>query len=270
MNIMLLQLTRRYVLDKLLITRPQCETLRKMMTTKTNDDYKIDNDDDDDNDEFSNYEDLMAMEDSYGSGVSASEQAANEANAKLLDMRKRLLEEHKRRGIQKGDRVKVLIRRGAPYPERNHRSSEGGLYININNNNEKVLQSGLTAASATTTDMTKKKKKIVKVVEEVKTTIKEKRYDIRPAIGYVVDVRNDRVGVKRCERIGDTDLYYPTFPKGWVEQLDIGEMWEMNTGSRFQNTYGSFASSAEAAIFSEQNEQQNHSNTSTNNSSSSL
>jgi len=77
---------------------------------------------------------------------------------------------------------------------------------------------------------------------------KKRRFDIRPVVGYVVEVRNDRVGVKRNERVDDSDISYPTFPRSWVEQLDIGEMWEMNTGSR-NGSFGSFSSAEDAAFY---------------------
>ena len=65
-----------------------------------------------------NFEDLMAMEDSYGSGVEDLSTAAMEmANARMAEQ-KRLQEEMRRlRGIQPGDRVRVRVRHGAPYPD---------------------------------------------------------------------------------------------------------------------------------------------------------
>jgi hypothetical protein len=66
-----------------------------------------------------NYEDLMAMEDSYGSGVEDLSSAAMEiANARMAEQKKLREEMLKNRGIQPGDRVTVAVRVGAPYPER--------------------------------------------------------------------------------------------------------------------------------------------------------
>ena len=192
---------------------------------------------DDESDEFSNYEDLMAMEDSYGSGISASEHAAAEANAKLLQQRQKILEERAKRGIQPGDRVRVYARKGAPYPDLSKRKkyyNEGYSLMSTNT---------VGGASGDGGDDERKRE------ANAESSKKKKRFDIRPVVGYVIEVRNDRVGVKRNDRAEDTDISYPTFPRSWVEQLDIGEMWEMNTGSRFQNTYGSFSSAEDAAFY---------------------
>ena len=60
----------------------------------------------------------MAMEDSYGSGVEDLSSAAAELAGARMAEQKRLQEEMRRlRGIQPGDRVKVRVRLGAPYPE---------------------------------------------------------------------------------------------------------------------------------------------------------
>ena len=65
-----------------------------------------------------NFEDLMAMEDSYGSGVEDLSSAAAElANARMAEQKKLQEEMRRLRGIQPGDRVKVRVRLGAPYPE---------------------------------------------------------------------------------------------------------------------------------------------------------
>ena len=48
----------------------------------------------------SNYEDLMAMEDAYGSGVSASDAAAAAMNAAAVTEKRRRAERQKARGIQ--------------------------------------------------------------------------------------------------------------------------------------------------------------------------
>ena len=207
-------------------------------SSSTNSDGTKSTKDEDENDEFSNYEDLMAMEDSYGSGISASEHAAAEANAKLLEQRKKILEERKKRGIQPGDRVRVHARKGAPYPDLSKR--------------KKYYDGGYSMMSAKTTEggaldgyENEDERKRAANVENSK----KKRFDIRPVVGYVVTIRNDRVGVKRNDHAEDTDISFPTFPRSWVEQLDIGEMWEMNTGSRFQNTYGSFSSAEDAAFY---------------------
>ena len=208
------------------------------LSSSTNTDGTKSTKDEDENDEFSNYEDLMAMEDSYGSGISASEHAAAEANAKLLEQRKKILEERKKRGIQPGDRVRVHARKGAPYPDLSKRKKyyDGGY---------SMMSAKTTEGGARDCHENEGERKRAANVENSK----KKRFDIRPVVGYVVTIRTDRVGVKRNDHAEDTDISFPTFPRSWVEQLDIGEMWEMNTGSRFQNTYGSFSSAEDAAFY---------------------
>ena len=186
-------------------------------------------------DELSNYEDLMAMEDSYGSGVSASEHAAAEANAKLLQQRQKILEEREKRGIQVGDRVRVHARKGAPYPDLSMRKK----YYDDRDS----VMSAKTGGGARVGVGDYERKQAANAEGS-----KKRRFDIRPVVGYVVEVRNDRVGVKRNERVDDSDISYPTFPRSWVEQLDIGEMWEMNTGSR-NGSFGSFSSAEDAAFY---------------------
>ena len=212
------------------------ESSGKKNNKNDNDGRKATNIDERD-DEFSKYEDLMAMEDSYGSGVSASEHAAAEANAKLLEQRQKILEERSKRGIQPGDRVRVYARKGAPYPDLSKRKKY--YYEGYS------LMSAKTVGGASGDGGDDERKREA----NAESSKKKNRFDIRPVVGYVIEVRNDRVGVKRNDRAEDTDISYPTFPRSWVEQLDIGEMWEMNTGSRFQNTYGSFSSAEDAAFY---------------------
>ena len=52
------------------------------------------------------------------------------------------------------------------------------------------------------------------------------------------------MGVKRSGHLEDTDKSFPTYPKEWVEVLDVGEMWEMKTGPR---NLGAFASEEDYA-----------------------
>ena len=60
----------------------------------------------------------MAMEDSYGSGVEDLSSAAAElANTRMAEQKKLQEEMRRLRGIQVGDRVRVRVRQGAPYPE---------------------------------------------------------------------------------------------------------------------------------------------------------
>ena len=50
--------------------------------------------------------------------------------------------------------------------------------------------------------------------------------------------------MKRNGHPEDTADSYPTYPKAWVEVLDVGEMWEMKTGPR---NLGAFASDEDYA-----------------------
>jgi hypothetical protein len=61
--------------------------------------------------------------------------------------------------------------------------------------------------------------------------IESSRWRTRATFGYVVTVRNGRVGVKRTGS-GDTKESFPTYPRSWVTVLDVGEMWEIVTGPR--------------------------------------
>jgi len=63
-------------------------------------------------------------------------------------------------------------------------------------------------------------------------------------IGYVCCVRGQRVGIKRNGHPEDTDTSFPTYPKSWVEVLNVGEMWDMKTGPR---NLGAFASEEDYA-----------------------
>ena len=228
---------QKTMLEMMMFSTSSSSSSGKKNNENENDGRKATNIDDEGDDEFSNYEDLMAMEDSYGSGVSASEHAAAEANAKLLQQRQKILEERAKRGIQPGDRVRVYARKGAPYPDLSKRKK----YYNEGYS----LMSTKTVGGASGDGGDDERKREA----NAESSKKKKRFDIRPVVGYVIEVRNDRVGVKRNDRTEDTDISYPTFPRSWVEQLDIGEMWEMNTGSRFQNTYGSFSSAEDAAFY---------------------
>jgi len=79
------------MLEMMMFSTSSSSSSGKKNNENDNDGRKATNIDDEGDDEFSNYEDLMAMEDSYGSGVSASEHAAAEANAKLLQQRQKIL-----------------------------------------------------------------------------------------------------------------------------------------------------------------------------------
>lgn len=194
-----------------------------------------------------NFEDLMAMEDSYGSGVEDLSSAAAElANARMAEQKKLQEEMRRLRGIQVGDRVRVRVRQGAPYPEPvkryHHASPFGGAGLGHTPgadatdhpepsgegaDAEPSAVDGAPGAATATGDGGKKR-----------------RWKIVPVIGYVCRVRGDRVGVKRNGHPEDTDDAFPTYPKSWVEVLDIGEMWEMKTGPR---NLGAFASDEDYA-----------------------
>ena len=71
-----------------------------------------------------------------------------------------------------------------------------------------------------------------------------RRWKIVVEIGYVVCTRGDRVGVKRNGHPEDTETSFPTYPKSWVEVLNVGEMWDIKTGPR---NLGAFASEEDYA-----------------------
>jgi hypothetical protein len=213
-----------------------------------------------------NYEDLMAMEDSYGSGVEDLSSAAMEmANARMAEQKKLREEMLKNRGIQPGDRVTVAVRVGAPYPERvkryhyatdpfggeglghdpsssGRRGGGGGGGVGASQGSDwdedDVGGAGRGshhgAGSAGTS-----------VASEGDAGAK--RWKIEHQIGYVVAVRGEgggRVGVKRNGHPEDSDESFPTYPKEWVRVLDVGEMWEIKTGPR---NMGAFASDEDYA-----------------------
>ena len=197
------------------------------------------------------------MEDSYGSGVEDLSSAAMElANARMAEQ-KRLQEEMRRlRGIVVGDRVRVRVRQGAPYPEpvkRYHYTSPfGGSDLGhqprvgsdaspamgaesgeLGNESVEGLggaPGGDAAAGVATGGSGKAGNK--------------RRWKIVTEIGYVVAVRGNRVGIKRNGHLEDTNEVFPTYPKEWVEVLDVGEMWEIKTGPR---NLGAFASDEDYA-----------------------
>lgn len=221
-----------------------------------------------------NFEDLMAMEDSYGSGVEDLSSAAAElANARMAEQKKLQEEMRRLRGIQPGDRVKVRVRLGAPYPEvvkRFHYASPfGGAGLGhtpgsrrggadeadafasnetpVTDTSDASNERASPSSSSSTTPRAKKRRD-----DDVPSAEKNKkpafgasrRWKMGVELGYVVCVRGERVGVKRNGHPEDTKTSYPTYPKEWVEVLDVGEMWEMKTGPR---NLGAFASDEDYA-----------------------
>jgi len=225
-----------------------------------------------------NFEDLMAMEDSYGSGVEDLSSAAAEMAGARMAEQKRLQEEMRRlRGIQPGDRVKIKVRLGAPYPEvvkRFHYTSPfGGAGLGhvpgvaqvesqkhgTSNSSNSVRDSDLSNDSERDTTGTGTVDEGTSSVDEEGTKKmdnpshdekgEKRRWKTVVELGYVVCVRGNRVGVKRNGHLEDTVTAFPTYPKKWVEVLDIGEMWEMKTGPR---NMGAFASDEDYAQAREQ------------------
>lgn len=209
-----------------------------------------------------NFEDLMAMEDSYGSGVEDLSTAAMEmANARMAEQ-KRLQEEMRRlRGIQPGDRVRVRVRHGAPYPDpikRYHYTSPFG-GAGLGHDPSARNRKGATAAEDHDDDnapgggddeggQRESPKGIASKGDAATGTTTKgdaaRRWKIVVEIGYVVCTRGDRVGVKRNGHPEDTETSFPTYPKSWVEVLNVGEMWDIKTGPR---NLGAFASEEDYA-----------------------
>ena len=206
-----------------------------------------------------NFEDLMAMEDSYGSGVEDLSTAAMEmANARMAEQ-KRLQEEMRRlRGIQPGDRVRVRVRHGAPYPDpikRYHYTSPFG-GAGLGHDPSARNRKGATAADDDNAPgggddeggQRESPKGIASKGDAATGTTTKgdaaRRWKIVVEIGYVVCTRGDRVGVKRNGHPEDTETSFPTYPKSWVEVLNVGEMWDIKTGPR---NLGAFASEEDYA-----------------------
>ena len=209
-----------------------------------------------------NFEDLMAMEDSYGSGVEDLSTAAMEmANARMAEQ-KRLQEEMRRlRGIQPGDRVRVRVRHGAPYPDpikRYHYTSPFG-GAGLGHDPSARNRKGATAAEDHDNHdapgggddeggQRESSKGIASKGDAATGTTTKgdaaRRWKIVVEIGYVVCTRGDRVGVKRNGHPEDTETSFPTYPKSWVEVLNVGEMWDIKTGPR---NLGAFASEEDYA-----------------------
>jgi hypothetical protein len=234
-----------------------------------------------------NFEDLMAMEDSYGSGVEDLSSAAAELTNRRMAETKRLREERRRlRGIQPGDRVRVQVRQGAPYPEpigRYHYTSPfGGTGLGHRPSSSSSASPpsppssspgatargsgsggrGGTGAANVSADKTKGGEEeedfefsAAAAASQGESSAsssapglgftggggggrgggggggggrgageqaKRRRWKIVQTTGYVVAVRGNRVGVKRGGHPEDTEASYPTFPKEWVEVLDVG------------------------------------------------
>lgn len=198
-----------------------------------------------------NFEDLMAMEDSYGSGVEDLSSAAAElANARMAEQKKLQEEMRRLRGIQVGDRVRVRVRQGAPYPEPvkryHHASPFGGAGLGHTPGADATDHRGHARPPEDTEDTHGEPSAVEGAATGAGTRTatgdgakKSRRWKIVPVVGYVCRVRGERVGVKRNGHPEDTDDAFPTYPKSWVEVLDIGEMWEMKTGPR---NLGAFAS----------------------------
>lgn len=218
-----------------------------------------------------NFEDLMAMEDSYGSGVEDLSSAAAElANARMAEQKKLQEEMRRLRGIQPGDRVKVRVRLGAPYPEvvkRFHYASpfggaglghapgggggadEADAFASTETNIAETSDASNERASPSSSSTPGANKRLNDGVQSAEKNKKpafgaSRRWKMGVELGYVVCVRGERVGVKRNGHPEDTASSYPTYPKDWVEVLDVGEMWEMKTGPR---NLGAFASDEDYA-----------------------
>jgi len=158
-------------------------------------------------DDDESYEAMLSMDDGYGSGVLAEEQAAQSAGKAETEAEKkaRIAAELEARGVLVGDRVRVDVRVGAPLPERSNKSSTSGV--------------GGVGGGGGGDDATSER------------SSSKKRWLTRPVYGYACVVRNERVGVKRTGLM-DTNESFPTYPKSWVTALDVGEMWEICTGPR--------------------------------------
>jgi len=182
--------------------------------TSTRKDAK-DDDDDDDVETSDDYEKMMAMEDSYGSGVMQEEKSGRAETPE--EKRQRIALDLERRGVLVGDRVRVAVRVGAPLPERAKKTREGVA-------SEMVRRETMaTPSTSTLSDHN--------INGASSSAPKQRRWMTRAVTGYVVCVRNGRVGVKRTG-LADSDEWFPTYPQSWVTVLDVGEMWEMNTGPR--------------------------------------
>ena len=172
-------------------------------------------DDDDDVETSDDYEKMMAMEDSYGSGVMQEEKSGRAETPE--EKRQRIALDLERRGVLVGDRVRVAVRVGAPLPERAKKTREGVA-------SEMVRRETMaTPSTSTVSDHN--------INSASSSAPKQRRWMTRAVTGYVVCVRNGRVGVKRTG-LADSDEWFPTYPQSWVTVLDVGEMWEMNTGPR--------------------------------------
>ena len=190
------------------------------------------------------------MEDSYGSGVEDLSSAAAELAGARMAEQKRLQEEMRRlRGIQPGDRVKVRVRHGAPYPEpikRYHYNAPfGGAGLGHRPSASPIDAFDPDAAAEPDEgDDPSDAEDRAGGGGGGKKNGDGRRWKIVPTLGYVVRVRGGRVGVKRNGHPEDTNESFPTYPKEWVEVLDVGEMWEMKTGPR---NLGAFASDEDYA-----------------------
>ena len=162
-------------------------------------------------DDMDNYEAMMSMDDSYGSGVLQEERTTGRRETPA-EKKKRLAAELRARGVLAGDRVKVDVRVGAPLPARSKLGVAAAMAADV------VDQQGSDAKDA-------------KHSFQEGGGASQKRWLTRAVFGYALCVRNGRVGVKRTG-FGDTDESFPTYPIGWVTVLDAGEMWEINTGPR--------------------------------------
>jgi len=167
-------------------------------------------------DEVDNYEAMMSMDDSYGSGVLQEERTTGRRETPA-EKKKRLAAELRARGVLAGDRVKVDVRVGAPLPARSKLGVSAAMAAD-------VIDHG--SGSGPGAD-----EKYERFQRGGGGDASRKRWLTRAVFGYALCVRNGRVGVKRTG-FGDTDESFPTYPIGWVTVLDAGEMWEVNTGPR--------------------------------------
>jgi hypothetical protein len=179
-----------------------------------------------------------------------SSAAAEMANARMAETKKMQEEMRRLRGVQVGDRVKVRVRQGAPYPEpikRYHYTSPfGGAGLGHKPGAGAGAAAGAAGAGAVDEEEEHEGFGFAGGggAAEAGAGGKQRRWKIVQTMGYVIKVRGNRVGIKRNGHLEDTDTSFPTYPKEWVEVLDVGEMWEMKTGPR---NMGAFASDEDYA-----------------------
>ena len=210
-----------------------------------------------------NFEDLMAMEDSYGSGVEDLSSAAAElANARMAEQKKL----RRRCAACEASSPATESRCACGSARRTRRWSRGST------TRRPFGGAGLGHAPASAGGERRRRRRssarpgLRRDEDDVATPAKKELIDAtaRPRrrdaasegdagarawkmgveLGYVVCVRGERVGVKRNGHPEDTRGATRRTRRTWVEVLDVGEMWEMKTGPR---NLGAFASDEDYA-----------------------